>query len=191
MDCADRLTEQQLDLIRQKILPGEVLRWLGHEPRGKFLKHRIFRISRLIILTILASLFAASMSIINPDFWRKSLPNMLPVLIPAVLAILSTFLLGQEIIQPAKSGVDLYAITNRRALVISNGSKHRLWSYGPDIVKTAQVRHRKDGSGDIIFESNFHWSTDKEGRSTWQSRKVGFFGLKSVDEINCLLHQIQ
>lgn len=187
----DLLTNQEFNLIQQKIMPGEVLRWVGREPFRNYLIYRIIKISRLVILMILASLFATLMVVLNPNFLQNSIFNMLPVLTPIALVFLFTYFLLREIFNPRKNGADFYVITTRHAMILTPARHPKIRMFGPEVMKKAQIRYRKKSGGDIIFERAFRWATDEEGRSTQLFYATGFFGLSSVDEVYGILQQVQ
>ena len=190
MDRANQPMESRLEQVRQEILPGEMVTWIGCEPHLKYRLKRLLRIGLLAVWFILAISFAALMLLMNPAFLQKSFRYMLPVLTPVAIALPGGYFLLRETFSPGKSGPDLYAITTRRALVISVGREKTVCSYDPEMVKSIQIKRRKDGSGDIIFENTVQWDMDAEGRPTRLRRKAGFFGLRSVDDINSKFQQI-
>jgi hypothetical protein len=183
MDKSEALSEPQMKLIREQVSPGEWLCWSGCEPRARYLCGRLVRIVLFSLWTVTASLFAASMILMNPNFLRNSLAGTLPVLTPLILAALGGFLLGREIYRPRKREPDLFALTNQRALIIAPGREVRTWHYDPQAVRSIQVRRRRDGSGDILFERSAKWSTDAEGRTTRNMKVIGFYGVPCVDVV--------
>lgn len=190
MDSANSLSETQLNLIQACLQLGEVLRWIGCEPRVRYLRQRLLRLGLYLVWTAAAAGIAGKMILMNPGVLKVSLNGMLPVLTPVFLAGAGGVLLVREIVRPHKHGVDLYAITNRRALVLSFNHEPHLRYYGVEVLPRLKIKRYKNGHGDILFEQDVQWTTDAEGRSTHQVRKVGFFGLNSVDEVLCTLQQI-
>jgi hypothetical protein len=191
MDRSGRLSEAHRKLILAQLQPGEFVRWVGRQPAARYWSKRWLRIGFYSLWTVLNGYLAAMMILMNPNFWHKSFNSALPVLAPLVLAVLGIVLLLRELIRLRKGGPDLYAISSRRALVISSGHDPQVWCYPAAALKGLQVRRHKDGSGDIIFEQSVGWSTDAQGRSTRQSRVVGFFGLPCVNEVYDWLEQIE
>jgi hypothetical protein len=190
MDSANFLSENQLNQVQACLRPGEVIRWVGCESRARRLRLHLLRLGFYLVLTVAATIMAGRMILMNPGFLQASLNGMLPVLTPIVLAGLGGVLLVREIIFPQKRRVDLYAITNRRALVLSSNHEIHLWSYGVDALSQLKIKRRRNGHGDILLEQDVQWTTDAEGRSTRQVRMVGFYGLSSVDQVLRHLEQI-
>jgi hypothetical protein len=190
MDKSKALSERQMKLIREQVSPGEWLCWVGCEPRQRYLRGRLVRIFLFSLWTGFAGMFAARMILVNPTFLQKSFSGTLPVLTPLILAALGGFLLGREIFRLGRREPDLYALTNRRALVISPGCEVKTWRYDPVAARSIQIKRRRGGSGDILFERSAGWSTDMEGRATRKVKLVGFYGLPRVDEVLRWLDQL-
>jgi hypothetical protein len=177
------LTQQQVELIRAQISPWERLCWAGQEPRSRRLRKHAWRIAIYTAWTGVAGFYTARSIALNPYFLRYSMVDMLSALTPLILSALGGVLLTREILSWRKTGPDLYALTNRRALVITSGRGVQAWRYDSSAAHAIQVRRRKDGSGDIIFERRVQWSMDAEGRSARQQKDIGFYGLRCVDEV--------
>jgi hypothetical protein len=172
-----------MKLIQEQLLAGEALCWVGCEPRSRIWRKRLPWIVSFSLWTIAAGLLAGMLILMNPEFLKKSASGALPVLAPVCLAAAGGYLLGREIVRASQRAPQLYAITTRRALVISPGQDENVRSYELEAVKSAAVKRRKDGSGNIVFERGVHWNKDAQGRSTRLRREVGFFSLASVDEV--------
>jgi hypothetical protein len=181
------LTQEQIELIRAQISPCERLCWAGQEPSSRHLRKHAWRIAIFAGWTGVAGFFAARSIVLNPYVLRYSMTDMLSALTPLILAVLGGVFLVREILVWQKIGPDLYALTNRRALVITPGKGVISWRYNSNAARSIQVRRRKNGSGDIIFERCARWSTDAEGRATRQVNDIGFYGLRCVDEVLCRL----
>jgi hypothetical protein len=176
------LINKEIKQIQAEILPGEILLWSGRESHLRYWFSRSLKIIGWGLFMILMGIFSANFILLNPDFLKHSLNNILPVLIPIFLTFLGGFFLFRALLHPQKSQPDLYALTGRRALILRVGQDIKTFSYGPETVHSAQIRRRKNGSGDIIFERSKIWIPDKEGRATRQVKNFGFYGLRDVDE---------
>jgi len=187
----EAISKSQMELIRAQIFPGETLCWVGQEPRSRYLWRRLFRIALFALITCLMGLLAAMMILMNPDFLHFSFTSAIPVLTPLLLAAAGGFLLGREILRPQKRAPDLYALTNRRGLVITIEGEVKFWRYDPQAARSIQIHRHRDGSGDIIFERSVKWGSDEQGRSTRRMNLVAFYGLPDVDEVLCQLKQIE
>ena len=78
----------------------------------------------------------------------------------------------------------VYAISDRRLLIIRNWPRRKVTSYGPDDIDVIERRERKDGSGDLIFRREEYRKLrhhhDPPGRRRVGDRVIGFFGVPEV-----------
>jgi hypothetical protein len=190
MTAANPLPGPMTKLVQSILQPGEVLLWTEREPQLRYLGQRLLRIFLYSLWTAIAALLAGRMILMNPGFLKTSFENMVPVLLPIILAGVGAVLLTREIVHPIKREPDIYAVTNRRALIISLRREPHIQSYGAEILPEIKVIRRKGGRGDILFEHNLQWVTDAEGRSTSQARIIGFLGVPAVDEVLKLMQRI-
>jgi hypothetical protein len=190
MDIGDELTEYQLDSIQAELSPGEILCWVGQEPRLRYLLPRILQITLLCILTVLAGFFFGMMMLLNPRFLEMSFINMLPVLALLALAISGILLLFISIFRPGKRAPDIYALTTRQAMVISPGRVAKTWKYDPQAFGLVKIKRHKNGCGDIIFERRFQWSADAMGRTMRKQNLIGFYGVENVGEVYQQLYKL-
>jgi hypothetical protein len=77
----------------------------------------------------------------------------------------------------------LYALTDRRAIVLEVGSRgrHRTSSFTTETVALMQCDEHGEGKGDLLFQN----------RKTWvsQSEAVGFLGIERVREVEALVRK--
>lgn len=185
------LTQAQAKRLEAALLPGETVCWAGCEPRSHYIGKFLLRLAIFTLWTASAGWLAGRLILMNPQFVHNSLNGVLPVLAPLGLALAGAFLLGREIVQAVRGGPRVYAITRRRAVVINGGRQGRTWAYGPEALHCMQVRRRRGGGGDILFESGARWTADGLGRAMRERRTVGFFGVRDVDEVVGKLEQIE
>jgi hypothetical protein len=188
MAASSQLTESQMQVIQAQLQSGELLCWTGSAPRHRSL-HRL-RITLLAACTGLMVLLTGMLLLLNPGFLRRSISAALPVLLLTCLAALGGLLLASELYFSGKREPSVYAITNRRALVITQPSPGKVSAYGMEILQAVKIRQRRDGSGDILFEYAARWEADELGRLRRQTQPVGFFGLPDVQAVYRLLQNI-
>jgi hypothetical protein len=184
------LSPAQQKAIMASLLPGEEVAWSGSESHTRYRLQRISRIGVFSAWIVLAGVLSGVMIRLTPNFVQSTVKEVLPIILLGGLAAAGGVLLAREVIFPAKTGPDAYAITNRRALVITSGRKDLCRSYPLETLASAWVRRGKNGSGDILLEHETGWGDDPAGRSTWQVKQVGFFGLTCVDEVYRQLEQL-
>ena len=182
MHTPGKLSAVKLQVIMSHLADGEQLCWAGQEPLGRYWLRHTLRLVEFALGCLLAGFLTLAWVARHPDFFHHSYATILTGLCLLLLAALGAFLLGREIARMLKSHVDLYALTSRRARVISSGGQVKAWPFGSLPCHPAKVR-RRGNSGDIIFVQHAGWSTDAAGRPTHQRLVVGFYGLPNVDEV--------
>lgn len=75
----------------------------------------------------------------------------------------------------------VYAISDRRLLIIQNWLRRKVTSYGPDDIDVVERRDYKDGSGDVIFrheeQRKLRHHHDPPNKRRISDRPIGFFGV--------------
>ncbi len=164
---------------------GEKMLWTG-QPDPKRLSKKAILISLFGIPWTAFALFwvVAAAGFKLPDFSSLSdgFHAVFPLFgIPFVLVGLGMFTAPYWAYRSAKRTV--YAITNRRALVISFGRSKRVQSYfEQDITDISRVE-RADGSGNLIFRTEE--TTDNKGNA--RLNQIGFFGISEVRQVEKIL----
>ncbi|MEM7043357.1 MAG: hypothetical protein AAF543_11155, partial [Pseudomonadota bacterium] len=81
----------------------------------------------------------------------------------------------------------VYAISDRRLLIIRNWLRRKVTSYGPDEIDVVERRESKDGSGDLVFRHEEHGKLrhhhDHRNKRRMSERPVGFFGVPDVKRL--------
>jgi len=77
----------------------------------------------------------------------------------------------------------VYAVTNRRALILERGRNLRVHSFGPEALHRVEKRVKSDGSGDLIFERRL----GAQGGTMTFLCDLGFFGVENVDGVEAAL----
>ena len=86
------------------------------------------------------------------------------------------------------AGRTLYAITDRRALIVSRSvfGRTTVNSFEPARLGSTEHAYNPDGSGDIIFDSSTWVDSDGDRRS----RRVGFLGVPEVRQVIPLIQNL-
>jgi hypothetical protein len=190
MTIREGVPPAQPDTLSKMLQPGEVLLWSGGEPHARYLRQRGLKVAVLAAWFFLAGLLAILLARMLPSLSQASIQATLPVALLGLTSLAGGTLLLRELFMPVKSGPDMYAITNRRAVVVTHGQKTVCRSYPPEVVAAAWVRYGKAGSGDILFEHETGWQIDPSGRAGWQAKQYGFFGIQDVAAVYRLLSQV-
>lgn len=170
---------------QNELEPGERLLWSG-QPDPKRLSKKAILISLFGIPWTAFAIFwvVAAAGFKLPDFSSLSggFQSVFPLFgIPFVLIGLGMFAAPYWVYRSAKRTV--YAITNRRALVISFGRAKSVQSYFEQDVCDISRVERADGSGNIIFRTEE--TTDRKGNS--RLNQIGFFGIPEVRRVERVL----
>ena len=79
----------------------------------------------------------------------------------------------------------LYAITDRRAIIIKQGiSSNTIRSFMPDDLYDLEKVEKRDGSGDILFGSREGMASNNNGRA------LGFFGVDDARSAERMLREL-
>jgi hypothetical protein len=191
MEAQTSLSEYQQARIRAKIPEGETFLWMGQEPSRRFWLRIILRLVLCGFWAFLAGALTLRWFAL-PIFLRRDMnATTLPELSLMVLTGLGIFLLAREVLRLRHRQPELYALTNRCALVLPSEGQIRALRLDQEIAHGIQIRRRRDGSGDITFMRRRQWATDPEGRSRRERYIVAFYGVPRVDEILCILEAWQ
>ena len=180
--------------IDNELQQGEFIRWV-EQPVPRFF-------TAASITTVLFGIPVTSFSIVLPIFLMWGLLSSLKgtthlelVLIIAVVIIFvlpclffvyAGFLMLSSPIriwQEARNTV--YLVTDKRAISIQGGSSITIRSYLPDQLKDVYRKERSDGTGDVIIAIR-QW---KDSGGYQQSEEIGFFGVRSSQEVANMLRQ--
>lgn len=163
-----------LTLARAEMAEGERLIW-ADSPLPGSARWRVLPISLLgWLFLVLALAWMAKAAIAS--FW------LLVMGLPFLLAAAAFALLPWW--WPRMTRHTVYAISNRRILIIQNWPRRKISSYGPEDIDVVERRERKDGSGDIVFRReeyrklrHHHEAANKRRVG---ERMIGFFGVADV-----------
>jgi hypothetical protein len=209
MKLEDTQTEMY-QRAREELLPGEDILWVGRSnPRGIFSggsggnkANLIGVIVGLQVLLVLGGVFFAVASsgstsdgaMMGPGSTTvtttsSSGPPLVVMMVIAV-AILTALIaaVGVPLAQARKGRNMIYAITDRRVLMIGKDS---VQSYGEQDIQFIKRKMNKDGTGDIIFREEARAGTAFSGSNVYGSRAyttlVGFFGVSDPHAVEELM----
>jgi hypothetical protein len=90
-----------------------------------------------------------------------------------------------------KAQKTVYAVSNKRALIITSGMTRNVQSFYPQSLGNIERSEKADGSGNIIFArrttSNYNSNNNQTQAST---TAIGFFGIPDVRAVERLIQQI-
>jgi hypothetical protein len=166
-----------LELAKMEMAAGERLIWAETSlPRNA--SRRILPISLLGWLFLLLSA-AWVFKAFTTSFWLAVMG--LPFLIGGLVVALLPWW------WPSYTRHIVYAITDRRLLIIRDWPRRRVTSYGPDDIDVVERRERRDGSGDLIFRREEYRKLrhhhDPQGKRRVGEREIGFFGVPEARHV--------
>jgi len=161
-----------LERVENELLVDERLLWLGLPYQSSMLERILKPISFGFASFFVVALF--SFLIIARAGGNLSNLNLssLVILAPAIL-IAIIFSLLVALAQHYQSRANLYAVTNRRAIILR---RKRVQSFGAADLQFIERKMNRDGSGDIIFKRDYY-----------ESQAAGFFGIQNPAEVEALM----
>lgn len=91
----------------------------------------------------------------------------------------------------------VYAVTDRRLLIIRDGRSRRVRSFQPADIASLERRERPDGSGDVIFGQETVIRDDlrlrRDGPPSHRVRRneIGFFGVADVQRVEQAIRELR
>lgn len=111
----------------------------------------------------------------------------------SLLILGSPFLVGAFLLAslpwfwPLITRYTVYAMSDRRLLIIQAWPRRRVTSYGPDDIDVVERRDYKDGTGDIVFRREEHRKQrdqhNPRSKRQVSDRPVGFFGVPDAKRV--------
>ncbi|MGI9492164.1 MAG: hypothetical protein ACR2QF_07180 [Geminicoccaceae bacterium] len=173
----DPILPNPLEIAKAEMTPGEKLLWAETSLPGNA-RRRIFPISLLGWIFLLLSFAWVNKA-------ATASMGLLVLGIPFVVGGLA--LASAPWWWPNITRRIIYAISDRRLLIIRNISKRKVTSYGPEDIDVVERREHRDGSGDVIFRreetQKLKHHHDPRGKRRVSVREVGFFGVPEVHRV--------
>jgi hypothetical protein len=158
-----RAGDDPLEIARQELQPGERLVWAGRPGPAAQPAWRLDRTS----LVIAAAPFFAALVLLWMAATTSGGSGAL-LYLGAAIALLCIALSPLAALWRAARRVQrtVYAITDRRLLVLPGGSSREARSFPPEDLDDPEVRERGDGRGDVIFATVPEIRQTRQGRQT-------------------------
>jgi hypothetical protein len=179
------------EAVRAELSGGEKLLWVGKPtPVRAALQYSDSLLGGILVLVFLG----VFVGFIMPNIFRFSTSSgsaLFGGLVPvAFVSILLLSIFARPVWEFIAAGATLYAITDRRALII----KPNVWggkavkSYGEGQIQMIERHEVADGMGDIIFAREVYSVSSRYGRRT-RTRNIGFFGIPNVRAVEDIMLQ--
>lgn len=173
--------------IDNELQPGEFIRWIEQPVARFFTAHSIFSVLFGIPWTSFAIFWMwGALGFKLPDLKAGLLPHHLFALFGVPFVLIGFGLLSSPIWVWQVARETVYLVTNKRAISIQGGASTTIRSYLPDRLKDVYRKERSDGTGDVIISIRQWKDSDGDRRS----EEIGFFGIRSPQEVEKMLRQL-
>ena len=182
--------------LNNELQEGEDVLWSGRpDPRRRRIVFptRVFFILGLVfmpvgLLVVIIGLILLLSSVFPPGARVSSLGVFIPGGVFFILGLVY-LLLGLVGFFPPRN--TLYAITNRRVIILRTGRYLRVSSYGKRAIAQVQRFERPDGSGDLVFVTTPAYGSSGRNRSNTGTSSAGhqeaFSALQNVRQVEQML----
>ncbi|HSC86515.1 MAG TPA: hypothetical protein VLC09_04565 [Polyangiaceae bacterium] len=171
------LAQQHETTLRGYLDPGEAVRWsalpapdaFAKEARG-FVYFSIPWLAFIAFWTFMAQKGSGIFAAFSLPFW-----------------LVGFWMLLAPIRARKRAGKTLYAITNKRAVILETGKETTLRSFYPRDLGDLTLVERRPGHGDLIITHDVSRDSDGDKRST----KIGFFGIDDIKKVSRMLASLE
>lgn len=195
---AAMLNERLRQFLNREVQPGEQLRWFG-QPRPWRMAIRSIPIVLFAIPWTAFSIFWMAMA--GGAAWfshehteSATAPSLSPMDLFACFPLfgLPFLLIGLGMLSSPfwmmrKARRTLYAVTDRRVIILSGSWSTTVTTLMPDQLRDLTRKEKLDGSGDLYFEQPPVYESRTQPRPTHR----GFIGIPNVREVEELVRTIK
>jgi len=178
------------EFLEKELLEGEQILWSGRPNPGartSVSPTRVFLILGFIflpigLLVVVIGLIFLLAQVFPPQAAGASLGFLIP---GGVFFLLGLIYLVIGLVGRVVPGNSLYAITDRRVIILRTGNLLRVTSYGKRSITQIQRVERPDGSGDLVFSGAPSlygaYNNSQSGYSSYTAGRQGLFaGIPNV-----------
>lgn len=171
-----------LDVARSALDRGEQLVWAEWAPPARLARERLpMALFGLVWTGALAGAWRAA----------DAPPSGFVALVGAAFVLLGIATMLAPSLAWLAARATVYAITDRRLLILEGFPWRRVRSFGPEDINLCERTERADGSGDLIFRSEREIERRDRGRTTWRTRRVGFLGIPEVRRVEAAVRALR
>lgn len=182
----DYIPRELTALVDTELQPGERIVWTGQPLPSRFARRSLGMVIFAIPWTAFAVFWiAAACQFKIPDFSQGG--GFFPLFgLPFVLV--GVGMLSSPFWMRRSARRTVYALTDRRALVLGGGAWRSLSvrSFGPEKLRDLRRVQYPDGSGDLIFERTIH----ENSHNNRQSTDHGFLAIREVKDVETLARKL-
>lgn len=192
----DQFTSEQYNRIEDELLDGEELLWAGRPTpfRAMGSSSLISAGVALGMLLLVQGIIFGSRSMTFSA--TTSMPMMGPppaffTLFTLIILLVFAVVLLSPLWQLLNAYKTIYAITDRRILILDGVLSQTTTTYSADDIERIERRSYGNGRGDIIFrhETRAHRYRSSAGfrRTRYYTQPIGLFGIPNVKEVERLM----
>ncbi len=172
---------------RNELEPGEQLKWVGApEPTRMMIQSLPILVFAIPWTAFALFWMAMALSSVSRSPIHSGVSMIFPLFgLPFVL--IGLCMLSAPVWARRKARRTVYAVTDRRAMIILTGRTRSVRSFGRTSMTERECRERADRSGDLIFYRKI--SSDGEGGTN--STPVGFFAIPDVRSVERLVINLE
>ncbi len=182
-------------VVLAEIAPGEKVRWLGKPDPAQYARQALPMVIFGIPWTLFALFWeAGAMQPALQGIGRADGPGMAFSIMFPLFGLpfigIGIGMLTSPIWYRRKAVDTIYAVTDRRALIISGAGTRTVQSYDRTAIGTLTRKERADGSGDLLFGPDtraVQWGNSR--RSSSNQTTPGFYGIRTVRQVEQLLRE--
>ena len=179
---------QLQSLLDEELNEGEELRW-SCQPSVPRAIIRSLSLVFFVVFWLGISVFTAYTMYADAKE-GEDVPTIAIVII-SIFLIIGLFMLPLPYLMVRRAKNTVYAITNKRAIILRKGSTINIRSFGPEKLTDIIKRIRSDGSGDLILERTVSYDRSSKGGTRRKVSEVGFFGIPRVNEVEDMLIELR
>lgn len=176
----NKIPKDILERVENELLTEEQLLWVGLPGKKSNIDMTVKATIAGLVGTLMLGMFAFLLVARNSgSLWLTT--STIPIVL--LLIGLAFFAIRAQ----TRNQADLYAISNRRAMIFS---RNKVQSFGKNDLRFIERQMNRDGTGNILFDREYYQSVTMAGTTpvtTHRSEEIGFFGIENPSEVEALM----
>jgi len=170
-----------LERVEDELLVDERLLWIGLPDSRRLMRQAGTKTDsrvKILLLSLIGLLFGAVFATGG---------TAVPLYMGLFLLLFFSAIVAPMLARYLRGKQTIYAVTNRRAVLIEPDN---VQSFGENELQHIERRKHKNGTGDIIFKTDYYLRTVPTMYGTSQQRAHiahGFFGIDNPEQVEALL----
>jgi hypothetical protein len=177
-------------IATRELMSGERLQWAARPRPWAVARQKLtmFPIGLALLVVGAVAVDVAAHGMLTPSEILASLPIRS---VGVLLVLLGIAIACAPLVAALLARRTVYAVTNRRLLVIDRAFAHRVASFAAEDIRAIMVTNeRADGSADIVFRQEIRHIRLRTARYGIVN-KIGFFGITDADRVRDLIRALR